>query len=371
LPPAVILEEASANTRLLAREQQTSVPPGNGVVDFRFTGLSLFDPEKLRFKYRLDPFDEDWVDAGARRTAHYTNLPPGGYSFRVIAANGFGVWNEKGDAIRFVLRPHYYQTNWFRALCVMVVVSLLYVAYRLRLRRLQRVFEMTLDARVDERTRIARELHDTLLQGAHGILLRFQTVSHLLPDRPVQAKETLDRAIEQTVGFITEARDEVQGLRGSVVQRNDLATAIDTLGRELAATGVGPPPSFGVTVEGEARELHPIVRDEIYKIAAEALRNAFRHAHAAHLEVEIRYDNDGFRLRVRDDGRGIDPRASREGIEGHYGLGGMRERATRIGGDLTIWSEVGAGSEIELRVPASAAYARPSRRSGLGSSSAR
>jgi signal transduction histidine kinase/ligand-binding sensor domain-containing protein len=368
LPPAVILEEASANTRLLAREQQTSVPPGNGVVDFRFTGLSLFDPEKLRFKYRLDPFDEDWVDAGARRTAHYTNLPPGDYSFRVIAANGFGVWNEKGDTIRFVLRPHYYQTNWFRALCAMAVIGLLYVGYRLRLRRLQHAFEMTLDARVDERTRIARDLHDTLLQGAHGILLRFQTVSHLLPDRPVEAKERLDRAIEQTVGFITEARDEVQGLRGSVVRRNDLATAIDTLGRELAATAVGRPPSFCVTVEGEPRELHPIVRDEIYKIAAEALRNAFRHAHAAHVEVEIRYDSDGFRMRVRDDGQGMDPRVPREGLEGHYGLGGMRERATLIGGDLTVWSEVGAGSEIELCVASAGAYARPGGRSRPGHS---
>ena len=166
---------------------------------------------------------------------------------------------------------------------------------------------MTLDARVGERTRIARDLHDTLLQSAHGVLLRFQTVSQLLPDRPMEAKEKLDNAIDQTADFITEARDEVQGLRDSTVQSNDLALAISTLGEELATDSTGHRPAFRVAVEGESRDLHPILRDEIYKIAAEALRNAFRHSHAQQIEVEIRYDNEHFRLRVRDDGKGIDP----------------------------------------------------------------
>ena len=233
------------------------------------------------------------------------------------------------------------------------------------MRQVQHGFDVTLEARVGERTRIARELHDTLLQSFHGLLLRFQTVSYLLPERPGEAKEKLDRAIEHAATAITEGRDAVQGLRASTVERNDLAVAIKTLGDELASDpSADSPPALSVAVEGQARDLRPIVRDEIYKIVAEALRNAFRHAHARQVEVEIRYDKDEFRLRVRDDGRGIDSAvlASR-GIEGHYGLRGMPERAALIGGKLAVWSEVGGGTELELRVPANAVYAASWRRS--------
>jgi signal transduction histidine kinase len=226
-------------------------------------------------------------------------------------------------------------------------------------------FEVTLDARVGERTRIARELHDTLLQGAHGVLLRFQTVSELLPDRPIEAKTRLQSAIEQTAHFITEARDEVQGLRDSTVQTNDLALAINSLGEGLVSGSANNGPvTFQVAVEGESRDLHPILRDEVYKVAAEALRNAFRHAKARRIEVEIRYDNEQFRLRVRDDGRGIDRAVlSGQGSEGHYGLRGLRERAAIIGGELEVWSEVNSGTEVELRVPSRVAYATARRSS--------
>jgi signal transduction histidine kinase len=231
------------------------------------------------------------------------------------------------------------------------------------MRQVQHAFALTLDARVGERTRIARDLHDTLLQSFHGLLLQFQTVSHLLAERPVEAKEKLDGAIEDAAKAITEGRDAVQGLRASTVERNDLAVAIRTLGDELATlASADQPPTFSVAVEGETRELHPILRDEIYKIAAEALRNAFRHAHAARVEVEIRYDDEQFRLRVRDDGKGIDPAVlANQGPEGHYGLRGMPERAALIGGKLAVWSEVGAGTEVELRLPASV-YATSPRR---------
>jgi signal transduction histidine kinase len=243
---------------------------------------------------------------------------------------------------------------------------LFWAAYHLRVRQLQHQFDMTLEARVGERTRIARDLHDTLLQSAHGVLLRFQTVSQLLPDRPMEAKEKLDNAIDQTADFITEARDEVQGLRDSTVQGNDLALAISTLGQELGTDSANHRPAFRVAVEGESRNLHPIIRDEIYKIAAEALRNAFRHSQARQIEVEIRYDNEQFRLRLRDDGKGIDPAIlSSQGSEGHYGLPGMRERTTLIGGKLVVWSEVDAGTELEVRLPAATAYATTRRRSWL------
>ena len=235
----------------------------------------------------------------------------------------------------------------------------MWAGYRARVRQVARDYQRRLDERVNERTRIARELHDTLLQSFHGLLLRFQTASYLLPERPAEAKEKLDGAIEHAAKAITEGRDAVQGLRASTVERNDLAVAIRTLGDELATdASADQPPTFSVAVEGETRDLHPIVRDEIYKIAAEALRNAFRHAHAGRVEVEIRYDDEQFRLRVRDDGKGIDPAVlANQGLEGHYGLRGMPERAALIGGKLAVWSEVGAGTEVELRLPASIVYA--------------
>ena len=297
----------------------------------------------------------------------YTNLAPGAYRFRVVASNNSGVWNEAGATLEFSIAPAFYQTRWFQAAMAFSFAALLWAAYQLRVAQLARQFNRTLDARVSERTRIARELHDTLLQSFHGLLLQFQTVAYLLPERPAEAREQLDGAIVHAAKAITEGRDAVQGLRSSTLERNDLAIAIRNLGDELASDASVPTaPDFSVAVEGETRDLHPIVRDEIYKIAAEALRNAFRHAHAARVEVEIRYDDEQFRLRVRDDGTGIDPKVlANQGLEGHYGLRGMPERAALIGGKLAVWSEVGAGTEVELRVPARKAFARAPRRSWL------
>ena len=360
--PPVVLEEAPANDIGVGYPDEKALPPGKNTFDFRFTALSLSAPEKLRFKYRLDPYDKDWIEAGTQRTAHYTNMAPGTYSFRVIAANDFGVWNDQGATVQFVLRPHYYQTNWFRILCAILFLGVMWLVYQWRVRYLHHQFERTLDARVAERTRIARELHDTLLQSFHGLLLKFQTVAHLLPDRPAEAKEKLENAIDSAADAITQGRDAVQDLRASAAEKNDLALAINTLGEELSTQLNGNRPAFRVAVEGHARELHPIVRDEIYKIAAEALRNAFQHARARQIEVEIRYDDDELRMRVRDDGKGIDPSVSREGVEGHFGLQGMKERATLVGAKLTVWSEVDTGTEVELRVSGRTAYAKSPKR---------
>ncbi len=363
LPPPVRIEQIVAD-RKIYWQNLPGVPVSNLRLPARtrdlqidYTALSLVAPEKVHFKYKLEGQDSDWREVVNDRQVQYSNLAPGPYRFRVIASNNSGMWNEQGDILEFSIAPAYYQTNWFRALCTVFFMALLWAVYQWRVRQLRHEFEMTLDARVGERTRIARELHDTLLQSAHGVLLRFQTVSQLLPGRAVEAKEKLDSAIEQTAEFITEARDEVQGLRDSTTQTNDLALAISTLGEELAADSASHRPAFRVAVEGQSRDLHPILRDEVYKIAAEALRNAFLHANAKQVEVEIRYDDERFRLRVRDDGQGIDAAVlSVQSREGHYGLPGMRERATLIGGKLTIWSEVDAGTEVELRLPADIAY---------------
>jgi len=363
LPAQTYIESLIADRKEFEAAPNLKIPPNPRDLQVDYTSPSFSIPQRLKFRYRLDGYDRDWHEAGTRRQAFYTDLPPGKYSFRVVASNSDGVWNESAAKLDFSIVSAYYQTNWFRALCACISLALLWVAYQWRVRQLQQQFDMTLEARVGERTRIARELHDTLLQSAHGVLLRFQTVSHLLPDRPIEAKDKLDSAIAQTADFITEARDEVQGLRDSTAQTNDLALAISTLGEELTTDSTNRP-AFHVAVEGEARNLHPILRDEVYKIAAEALRNAFRHSRARQIEAEIRYDTEQFRLRVRDNGKGVDPAIlSSQGSEGHYGLPGMRERATLIGGKLAVWSEVDAGTEVELRVPASAAYVTAQRSS--------
>ena len=338
------------------------------VFSFEFAALSYANSQKNRYRYKLEGLEPGWNEVGSKqRLATYTNLDPRKYVFRVQGSNSDGVWNEEGVSLPILITPPWWRTNWFRALSAVVLLGLMWAAYQSRVRRLHHEFEMSLNARVGERTRIARDLHDTLLQSFHGLLLRFQTVSVLLPERPFEAKEKLDSAIEQAAGAITEGRDAVQGLRASTVERNDLALAIKTLGEELGNDSTNHrPATFHVSVEGQARELHPVLRDEIYKIAAEALRNAFHHAQAKQVEVEVHYDDDQFRLRVRDDGKGIDAAAlSSHGLEGHYGLRGMRERATLIKGKLVVWSEVDAGTEVELGVPASVAYMTDRKRSWL------
>jgi signal transduction histidine kinase len=284
----------------------------------------------------------------------------------VIAANNSGVWNERGDTVEFSVDRAYYQTSWFYALCAVTFLLMLWGLYRLRVLQLQREFNAALEGRVAERTRVARDIHDTLLQSFHGLMLSFAVVQRLLPGRVGEAEKELQRAMGLAKAALIEGREAVQGLRDSVVQRNDLARAISTLGEELLNQPANVRPTFRVVVQGESRELHPIIRDEIYKVAAEALRNAVRHADAKRVEVEIHYDTDRFRLRVRDDGKGIDPEViASDGRERHYGIPGMRERATVIGGKLEIWSKLDAGTELELTIPAKRAYAKPWRRSWL------
>ena len=285
----------------------------------------------------------------------------------MIASNNDGVWNETGALLDFSIAPAYYQTTWFRLSCLACFALLLWALHQFRLRQQAWEFNMRLEERIGERTRIARDLHDTLLQGFHGLLLRFQTVYAMLPGRPEEAKQSLASAIDQAAETITEGRDAVQDLRSSAVESNDLAVAIRAVGEELSADGTNQiAPVFQVEVEGTPRSLHPILRDEVYRIATEALRNAFRHARARQIEVEIRYDDRQLRLSVRDDGKGIDAKVlGGDGHARHYGLPGMRERAKLIGGEMTVWSQLNSGTEVELGIPASVAYATSPRRSWL------
>jgi len=224
---------------------------------------------------------------------------------------------------------------------------------------------MGLEARVSERTRIARELHDTLLQSFHGLLLHFQAATNLLPERPDEAKHKFENVIHQAARAITEGREAIQHLRSSTMATNDLAQAISALADELATEGVDANSAVvRVSEEGTSRNLHPILRDDVYRIAAEAVRNAFRHAQARLIQVDVQYDERQLRLRIRDDGRGIDPKVLDErALSGHWGLPGMRERAELIGGHLDVRSRIGSGTVIDLSIPASMAYATsPGRR---------
>jgi signal transduction histidine kinase/ligand-binding sensor domain-containing protein len=338
----------------------------DNVFSFEFAALSYANSHKNRYRYKLENFDPGWNEVGSKqRLATYTNLDPGKYVFRVQGSNSNGVWNEEGVSLPILITPPWWRTNWFRAICAVAVLALLWGAYELRVRQLHHEFDMTLEARVGERTRIARDLHDTLLQSFHGILLHLQILSNELPGGT--PKERLESVIDQAEQAIVEGRDAVQGLRAATIEDNDLALAIRTLGEELAASS-SRQTDFTVQVEGAPRNLHPILRDEVYRIVGEAMRNAFRHAAAQRIEVEIHYDERQFRVRVRDNGKGIAPKfIGDDGREGHFGLRGMRERAELIGSKVTVWSELDSGTEVELSIPAARAYLATveRRRSGL------
>jgi signal transduction histidine kinase len=344
---------------------QVRLPPRVRDLEIDYTALSFVAPEKVRFRYRLEGRDRDWEDAGTRRQAYYTDLAPGNYHFHVAACNNSGVWNEAGDTLDFYITPAYYQTLWFRFVCAAALLALIWALYQYRLHQIELEFGLRLDERVGERTRIARELHDTLLQSFHGLMFRIQAARNLLPRRPEDAMQALDGILTRAEEAIAESRNAIHDLRAEASAQNDLAHLLTAVGPELAGSGaaLAGAPNFSVTVEGERQAVSPVLQDEVYRIACEVLRNAFRHAGARQIEAEIHYDARLLRVRIRDDGRGLDPQVLKEGGRaGHWGLPGIRDRAKRIGAQLDFWSEAGAGTEVQLTVPGSIAYAASSGR---------
>jgi signal transduction histidine kinase/ligand-binding sensor domain-containing protein len=351
-PPPVHLEQIIADHKLYLPGGDIRLPARTRDVEIDYTALSFRVPQKVRFRYRLEGRDPDWQEAGTRRQAFYTDLGPRAYRFRVIAANDSGVWNEAGDTLEFSLAPAYYQTDWFRAGCVVAFFATLWGLYRLRLQQITARADLRYSERLKERTRIARELHDTMLQSFQASLAQMQAGRNLLSRQSDRALQAVDDAITMAAGAILEGRNAVGDLRSTAI-RNDFAEALKALGDELAAGGDA---TFQLVVEGPPRELQPVIQDEICRIGGEALRNAFRHARAHRIEADVRYSEERFRLQIRDDGVGIRPEILEGGRSNHYGLGGMRERAKTIGAKLEIWGASGTGTEIDLSIPAARAY---------------
>jgi signal transduction histidine kinase len=332
--------------------------PGTHHVELHLKAVDLASPEKVRLQYRMDSVDAVWLDADATRTAIYTNIPVGTHALHVRASGSDGVWDRTGILYNVTQRPYFYQTTWFAVVSVSALLFLLFAVYLIRVRQIIRQTHVRHEERLVERERIARELHDTLLQSFQGLTLHFQRARNLLPERASEAMRTLDRALDGAEQAIVEGRDAIRDLRSPAPAAHGLAEEITSLGEELVANDNNRDPvQFRVVVEGSAQTLHPNVHIEIFRIAREALRNAFSHSQARRIETEVAYGSNLFRLRVRDDGKGIDPKVlNRAERIGHWGLAGMRERAQRLGGELEVWSEPGAGTEIELRVPAPIVY---------------
>jgi len=362
--PPVYIERITGDGQTYDATQGVRLPANVKDLAIDYTALSLVAPEKVQVRVKLEGQDNDWRVPVNPRHAHYTNLGPGTYRFRVIASNNSGVWNKEGALLEFSIAPAFYQTAWFAVACGVLFLALLWLVHQLRVRQLAVQFNRTFEARVSERTRIARELHDTLLQSFQGLLLRFQSVLNVLPERPTEAKQRLQSAIDQAAAAITEGRDAVQGLRSSALETNELADGIRAIAEELTSHASAiDSPVIEVEVEGTTRALKPIVRDEAYRIAGEALRNAFRHAKAERITVEIRYDKRQFRLRIRDDGKGIDEDIMQRQPSGHFGLPGMRERAETVGAHLEVWTRRDSGTQVDLSIPGKIAYVESIRQS--------
>jgi signal transduction histidine kinase/ligand-binding sensor domain-containing protein len=361
IPPPVRIEQVKADGKPYQLKQGMHLPANVRDVWIDYTALSLAAPEKVHFKYMLEGQDLDWKEVINDRQAQYSNLRPRKHRFRLIASNNSGVWNETGDTLEFSIEPRFYQTAWFGGACAAAFLAMLWGLHQLRLHQLAREFNARIEERDEERTRIARELHDTLLQSFQGLMFSFQAVRNLLPGRTEEAIRTLDGAIREGDEAIAEGRDTIQGLRANPALESNLEPLLTAAGKELARSSgaEGEPPAFRVTVEGAWQPLSPLLQDEVYRIAREILRNAFHHAHANRIEAEIAYDRQFYRLRIRDNGKGIDPKVLEQGARsGHWGLPGVRERAKRIGARLKLWSEPGAGTEVELTVPARIAYGK-------------
>lgn len=352
-PPNVAVGALVTRKQVYRDPAALTLAAGTSNIQIDFAVLSFSNPRATQVRYRIEGQDADWVEAGTRRQAFYTNLKPGSYRFRLIAANDNGIWNEQGATVDFVIPPTFVQSAWFGALCVAFVVLLLAAAYRLRVAQVAARIRARLEERLGERERIARELHDTLLQSVQGLVLRFQSVANKMSPE-AEPRAQLEAALQRADEVLAEGRDRVQDLRASSGS-DDLAELIKE--RAIGA-GFEPHIPIRIIVEGRQRPVHPLVAAELGRIAGEALFNAARHASASSVDITIRFEARQLAVEVRDDGMGITGEVLDKGHKpGHFGLIGMRERAERIGGSFSIDSRPGMGCAVTMELPARLAFA--------------
>ena len=321
-------------------------------ITFSFVGLSLAIPERVKFRYRLENFDHEWSNPASTGEAIYTNLSPGSYRLQVMASNSDGFWTSAIASVDFEIVPAFWQTWWFRLSGLLALAFVGLAFYRIRLLQLTKQLNVRFEERLAERTLIAQELHDTLLQGFLSASMQLDVAVDQLPEgSPIRPR--LVRILGLMRQVVDEGRNAIRGLRLSNNDSEDIAVALSNVNQELNGGGET---LFRVIVEGSSRPVHPIVRDEVYRIGREALVNAFRHAHAKNITVEVSYLENQLRLLINDDGCGIDSELMESGREGHWGLSGMRERAEKIKARLKVRSRVGSGTEVELSVPTAVAF---------------
>jgi len=349
VPPPVVIEKVLVDDRvrpLDGNSPELTIPPGANRLELQYAGLSFVAPEKVQYRYQLQNFDRGWIDAGNRRAAFYTNLPPGNYRFRVQASNNDGVWNTAGATFALRLLPHFYQTYWFYSLLALAALLLGYLAYRWRVLQV----EAQWGAVLAERSRLAREIHDTLAQGFVGISVQLEVVARLLggsrEPAPKPVMDQLDEARALVRASLAEARTSIWDLRSQAAE--DLPAR---LRQSCSRISNGSPSKVYLQVQGTYRPLARKIEEELLRIGQEAVVNAVRHAAATRIDVHLVYVATRVALRVADDGRGFQPASNGSGPEGHYGIRGMRERAAEIDAALILESTPGGGTRVAVEAP--------------------
>ena len=351
IPPPVSITSISADGSSHVQLADLRLPARTKNVQINYTALSLSVPERVQFRYKLDGIDREWQDPGTRREAFYSRLPPGRYTFHVVASNNDGIWNSAGAAVAFTIPPAWFQTTWFYTLCAAASLLLLWSLYQVRVRSIARAISARFDERLAERTLIARDLHDTLLQTIQGSRLVADSALKQSAD-PLRMREALEQLSIWLARATTEGRAALNSLRTSTTETNDLAEAFR---RAIEECRLESSMETSFSVVGDTRDMHPIVRDEVYRVGYEAIRNACVHSQATKLRVSLTYA-DELSVDVSDNGVGIDPLVADRGKEGHFGLQGMRERAARIAGKLTVRGTPESGTEVKLVVPGKIIY---------------
>ncbi len=342
--PPVVIESVTVDDRTLSPSELNEVKPGHSRFSFTYAGLSFAAPQKVVYRYKLDGFDKDWIDAGTQRTAYYTNIPPGRYRFRVLARNNDGFWNDAGGAVGFRLEPHFYQTIWFYVLIAIALAGASYFVYAWRVAEVEARFRAVLQ----ERNRIAREIHDTLAQGYVAVSMQLEIVSRALSSSTESAREHLDQARVLVRESLLEARQSIWQLRSQGSESGDLASRLSKAAQQAIGSN---PVKLILEVHGTYRPLPQAVEDELLRIGQEAVMNAIRHADPAHINIDLKYTTKKLNMTIADDGRGFAMGSYSTGPNGHFGLQGMHERAKQIKAGLVVDSAVGKGTRISVEAP--------------------